>query len=192
MSGREAKKAQQKRRKQLFDVALHLVTSFNDVDYQLGDKSDIHILENTDGSIVVKYDSQSGLPRELSIDQAIVDDCVANPAKLKSRHTQRQEARSSDQEACSAQPGQLIMPPGATLLEWSRLIFPKKFVEGEITNTIHDMQHEYIESIGEDRKWHPKWVCVRGYMSYGVCVFCGLVGGVGKRIVDAWKGVNPS
>lgn len=86
----------------------------------------------------------------------------------------------------------IIIPPGSKLLRWSRLIFSKKFVDGEITNTIHDMQREYIESIAEDRKWHPKWVCVRGYMSYGVCVFCGLFGGVGKRIVDAWKGVNLS
>lgn len=95
-------------------------------------------------------------------------------------------------ERATSESPSLVIPPGSKLLEWSRFIFPKKFAEGEITHTINDMQREYIESIAENRKWHPKWVCTRGYMSWSVCVFCWMLGGVGKRIVDAWKGVNPS
>lgn len=86
----------------------------------------------------------------------------------------------------------ILVPPGSKLLGLSRKIFPKKFTQEVLESTITDMQFEYIESMDAGAEWHRRWVCVRGYASYALALFCGLSATVGKKLVDAWKAVNLS
>lgn len=158
------------------------------------DRRETNISATEHGEYVVTFVGADGDEVSVMIERSTVDGYVLGAFdyledKDASENVEESTIRSADLEPTNSD---LIIPPGSKLLEWSRFIFPKKFAEGEIAYTIDDMQREYIESIAENRKWHPKWVCIRGYMSWGVCVFCWMLGGVGKRIVDAWKGVNPS
>lgn len=84
------------------------------------------------------------------------------------------------------------IPPGSSLLGICRKVFSKNFVTEVLEQTITDMQFEYIEAIDAGHKWHRRWICVRGYMSFGLALFCGLSATVGKKLVDAWKAVNLS
>ncbi len=80
--------------------------------------------------------------------------------------------------------------PGTTILGWCRLIFTKKFVSKILEPTIHDLQEEYIEALGESRLGYAKWVAVRGYASFGVALFLGVTTGLLKRCFDAWRALN--
>ncbi len=178
--------------RKLEDISLRLTKSAYD-----GEPP--HRFESTisatgDGGYEVKFVGPNGKERVTYIDRETLASYVieANEAAHAiDRWATKDEALEALQKLYKPMP-ELIIPPGSKLLKWSRFIFPKNFAEGEITETVNDMQREYIESIAENRKWHPKWVCIRGYMSFGLCVFCWLCGRVGKRIADAWKGANPS
>ncbi|MEO0882912.1 MAG: hypothetical protein AAFY34_09265 [Pseudomonadota bacterium] len=78
-------------------------------------------------------------------------------------------------------------PPGSTALNWSRKIFPKKFVRDVLEPTVMDLQDEYLEALASSGKAHRRWVYLRGHLSFLLAVVVGLKVGVVKKFVDVWK-----
>ena len=60
---------------------------------------------------------------------------------------------------------ELILLPGAGLRDVLHVIYSPKIAERVFDQTILDMQLEWQEAIGHDRKWLARWVVVRGVLT---------------------------
>jgi len=153
---------------------------------------DVQVRLDTSNTLVVCYRTPEGRLIEDTFDPYYVLDGLKASLRKQVRYFYDAEDNQHQKISTGPTTRKVHLPPGSLLLRWSRFVFPKKFVESEIQNTVYDMQREYMEALAAGHKQHVRWICIRGYMSYCVCVFCGIVGGVGKKIMDAWKGVSPS
>ncbi|MEL7690484.1 hypothetical protein [Citromicrobium bathyomarinum] len=78
-------------------------------------------------------------------------------------------------------------PPGSISESILRFVFPKKAFREVFAQAIADMRDEYIDALALHRKWHARWINVRGHLGLALTVAAYLATTVGKKVVQIWK-----
>ncbi|MEM5518657.1 GcrA family cell cycle regulator [Henriciella sp. AS95] len=73
-----------------------------------------------------------------------------------------------------AQNPKIISPPGYRLAKLLKVLFPKRFFQSVLEQTIQDMQEEYNEALAEGNLKSAQWIRVRGYVSVCSAIFTGI------------------
>lgn len=124
--------------------------------------------------------SVGGLPRQ-----------VASSSKMRRMRNAAQREKAVRLAAgvagVSAAPRTLVVVPGTRLRGVLRFLLSAKTMDRIVNPTLADMQREWLDAAIDGRKWHGKWIRLRGYWCLGV----GLgVGGVFRLLHDLWKALQ--
>jgi len=88
--------------------------------------------------------------------------------------------------------GRINLPPGYHLRSFTEWVFSKKTADRVFLPVIADLQHDWMEAIGENCPGKARWVIIKGHWHFLTALGLQSTVSIAKRIFDIWKAMSAS